>query len=280
MSTYAMGNAAAGTACSGTITVSKRVWVPNVKTENVPVTTSTTQSHVVNYTVFEQQSEQVPYECTRIVYYPETRTGTKKTVVYVDETRTRNRKVVQYQTETRTRLRKELTFKTVTKEETIPYVSYKSEKKTKEVTYTFHVPEYSLEPYETTRYDRVAGRRDRRVHGRRALHRRCGKEGASMSHGATVGGGVGGAVLRLPEPQRDRRLGHGTIDPSRSGCSVVTNGWTAGRTRDRWSLLRLRSRRSRGSPLSRMRTIDRSTLRLLSNDRSIIVARLSEPLAF
>ena len=44
----------------------------------------------------------------------------------------------------------------VEKTETIPYVTYKSETKTKDVTYTVNVPEYSMEPYEVTRYDRVA----------------------------------------------------------------------------------------------------------------------------
>ena len=147
-------NLATSSSCGTTVT--RRVWVPNVKTETVPVTTSTTQEQIIPYTVYEQQSEQVPYECTRIVYQPETRTGTKQTVVYVDELRTRNRTVVNYETETRTRTRKELVLTPVEKTETIPYVTYKSETKTKDVTYTVNVPEYTMEPYEVTRYDRVA----------------------------------------------------------------------------------------------------------------------------
>ncbi|MCC9643502.1 ferredoxin [Rhodopirellula sp. JC740] len=149
--------ASASAGCgSATTTVTKRVWVPNVVTEEVPVTTSTTESQVVNYTVYEQQATQVPYECTTIVYQPETRTGTKKVVKYVDETRSRTRKEVQYNEETRTRVRKHLTYTSVTKTETIPYVTYKTEERTKEVSFTYNVPEYTVEPYTTTRYDQVA----------------------------------------------------------------------------------------------------------------------------
>ena len=150
-------SAPVSTACgSTTSTITKRVWVPNVVTEEVPVTTSTTESQVVNYTVYEQQATQVPYECTTIVYQPETRTGSKQVVQYVDETRTRTRKEVQYNEETRTRIRKQLTYTSVTKTETIPYVTYKTEERTKEVSFTYNVPEYTVEPYTTTRYDQVA----------------------------------------------------------------------------------------------------------------------------
>jgi len=110
----------------------------------------------VNYTVYEQQSTQVPYQCTTIAYRPDVRTGTKKVVDYVDEPRTRTRKVVQYNEESRTRMRKTLTYNTVSKTETVPYVTYKTETRTKEVSYTYNVPEYTVEPYQTTRYDRVA----------------------------------------------------------------------------------------------------------------------------
>jgi hypothetical protein len=136
--------------------VVKKVWVPNSVTETVPVTTSTQQEQVVHYTVYEQQVTQVPYQCTKLVYQPEVRTGTKKTVVYVDEQRSRMRKVVKYNEEPRTRMRKELTYKTVTKTETVPYVTYKTEERTKEVSYTYNVPEHTLEPYQTTRYDKIA----------------------------------------------------------------------------------------------------------------------------
>ncbi|MFG0262929.1 MAG: ferredoxin [Novipirellula sp. JB048] len=154
------GAAIAGAGCAagacGSGTTTKRVWVPNVITEQVPVSSVSSRSEEVSYTVYEQQSEQVPYECTKIVYRPETRTGTKKTVVYVDEVRTRMRKVVKYNDEVRTRMRKELRYQTVTKTETIPHVSYRTEQRTKEVNYTYNVPKHVVEPYTVTRYDRVA----------------------------------------------------------------------------------------------------------------------------
>ncbi len=139
-----------------TTTMTKKVWVPNCVTESVPVTTTTTRSEAVSYTVYEQQTTEVPYECTKIVYRPEVRTGTKKVCVYVDEKRTRTRKVVKYNEEKRTRMRKELTYTTVKKTETVPHVSYKTEQRSKEVSYTFNVPTYTMEEYQVTRYDRVA----------------------------------------------------------------------------------------------------------------------------
>jgi len=147
--------AANGPMAGCTTTVTKRVWVPNCVTENIPVTTSTTQDQVLSYTVYEQQATQVPYECTKIVYRPETRTSTRKVCVYVDEPRTRMRKVVKYNDEKRTRMRKELTYTTVTKKETVPYITYKSEPRSKEISYTYNVPECSTESYEVCRYDRV-----------------------------------------------------------------------------------------------------------------------------
>ena len=124
-------------------------------TETVPVTTSSTQSQTVHYTVYEQQSTQVPYQCTKLVYQAEQRTGTKQSVNYVDETRSRMRKVVKYNEEKRTRMRKKLSYQTVTKTETVPHVSYTTEQRTKEVSYTYNVPEYTNEAYQVTRNDRV-----------------------------------------------------------------------------------------------------------------------------
>ncbi len=114
-----------------TQTVSRRVWVPNVVTEEVSVVENVPQSQEIAYTVFEQKTEQVPYECTYLVYQPETRTGTRKVVTYTEETRTRTRKVVQYNDEVRTRTRKQLSYKQETRTQTIPVVSYtqKSEQK-------------------------------------------------------------------------------------------------------------------------------------------------------
>lgn len=139
-----------------TQTVSRQVWVPNVVTEEVPVVESKSVSEEIRYTVFEQQSVQVPYECAYVVYRPEERTGTRKVVDYKLETRTRMRKVVEYTTEPRTRTRKELSYKEETKSETYPVVTMKSEQRTKEVTFTVNVPEVVVEPYTTTRYDQVA----------------------------------------------------------------------------------------------------------------------------
>ncbi|WP_145418814.1 ferredoxin [Planctomycetes bacterium K23_9] len=148
--------AMAGGAGCGTTTMTQKVWVPNVRSEQVSVTSSEQRDQVMMYTVFEQQTTQVPYECTRLVYRAEQRSGTKKTVVYVDEPRTRMRKVVKYNEEPRTRMRKELTYTTKTRTETIPHISYSTEPRTKQVSYTYNVPEYIQEPYQTTRYERVA----------------------------------------------------------------------------------------------------------------------------
>ena len=131
-------------------------WCPNVQTRQVAVHGTTNKTECVSYTVYEQKSTQIPYECTRIVYKCEQRTAVKKTCVYVDEKRTRMRKVVQYNDEKRTRMRKELTYNTVTKTVTVPHVSYTTEPRTKEVSYTYNVPECTVEEYEECRYDRVA----------------------------------------------------------------------------------------------------------------------------
>jgi hypothetical protein len=136
--------------------VSKQVWVPNVVTEEVPVVSSTSTNEEITYTVFEQQSEQIPYECTYIVNKPEVRTGTRQVVDYKMETRERTRKQVKYVDETRTRTRKELTYTTEKKSETYPVVTYTTEKKTKEISFTFNVPETTTTPVQTTRYEQVA----------------------------------------------------------------------------------------------------------------------------
>lgn len=151
------GSGGCGTVASvpATTTVSRRVWVPNVVTEEVPVTENISESQIVTYTAFEQQTEQIPYECTYLVYAPEQRTGTKKVVDYVPETRTRTRKVVEYNEETRTRTRKELSYKQETRTQTIPYVTYTNESRTKEVSYTINVPETQVETIVRTEYQTV-----------------------------------------------------------------------------------------------------------------------------
>ena len=145
---------AASTSC-GTTTMTKRVWVPNIVTETVPVVEKTTQTQEIKYTVFEQRSEQIPYTCTTILYKPETREGMKKEVVYEPQTRTRTRKKAEYIEETRTRVNKVLKYEDVSRTETYPVVTYETQTKTKEISYTVNVPEYTTETYTVTRHDCV-----------------------------------------------------------------------------------------------------------------------------
>lgn len=151
------GPSLASSACAAqaTRTVCRRVWVPNVVTEEVPVVENVSRTQEITYTAFEQQTEQIPYECTYLVYVPEERSGTRQVVDYIDETRTRTRKVVQYNEETRTRTRKELSYKQETRTMTVPYVTHTTQTRTKEVSYTVNVPETKVEPITTTRFDTV-----------------------------------------------------------------------------------------------------------------------------
>jgi len=151
-----MGVASAGSTGGGTTTVTRKVWVPNMVTEEVPVISPPSVKDVVSYTVFEQQTEQVPYSCTTIVYKAEERTGTKQAVEYGTETRNRTCKEVQYSDETRTRTRKEMSYENVVKTETYAVITYTNETRTKEVPYTYNVPQVTQEAYELTRYDSVA----------------------------------------------------------------------------------------------------------------------------
>ena len=140
---------------SAPVTTTRRVWVPNVVTEEVQVATNEVVSEEMAYTVYEQQSTEVPYECTYLVYRPETRTGTKKVVDYVNEDRTRTRKVVSYVDEERTRTRKVVNYKTEAKEEVYPVVSYRTEKRTKDVTFTINEVQQIVEPFTATRMETV-----------------------------------------------------------------------------------------------------------------------------
>lgn len=137
------------------VTTTRRVWVPNVVTEEIQVATNEVVTEEMAYTVYEQQSTEVPYECTYLVYRPETRTGTKKVVDYVNEDRVRTRKVVSYVDEERTRTRKVVNYKMETKEEVYPVVTYRTEKRTKDVTYTVNELEQVVEPYTATRMETV-----------------------------------------------------------------------------------------------------------------------------
>ena len=137
------------------MTTTRRVWVPSVVTEEVAVVTNDVVNEEMAFTVYEQQSTQVPYECTYVVYRPETRTGTKKVVDYVMEDRTRTRKVVSYNDEQRTRTRREVSYKTETKEESYPVVSYRTEKRTKEISFTVNEQQQIVEPFQATRMETV-----------------------------------------------------------------------------------------------------------------------------
>ncbi len=149
------GGCAQPVAAPQSMTTTRRVWVPSMMTEEVSVVTNTYQNEDVAYTVYEQQSTQVPYECAYVAYKPEQRTGTKKVVEYAPEARTRTRKVVSYNDEQRTRTRRVLSYKTETKQETYPVVTYRTEKKTKEISFTVNVPTQTVEPFQTIRYETV-----------------------------------------------------------------------------------------------------------------------------
>ena len=73
-----------GSACGGcgTRTANKRVWVPNVQTEEVTVVESSCENQEIKYTAFEQVCESVPYLCTYVSYRPEQRTGTRQVCSY------------------------------------------------------------------------------------------------------------------------------------------------------------------------------------------------------
>jgi hypothetical protein len=135
--------------------VCRQVWVPNVIQEEVSEVVPQQQTAEVQYMVYEQQYNTVPYECVCIEYRPENRTGTKKEVVYKQEVRTRPRTIVEYKPENRTRPKKVLSFKEEERTETYPVVTYKPEKRTKEVSYTVCVPESKTETYTVTRCDQV-----------------------------------------------------------------------------------------------------------------------------
>ncbi|MDH3717654.1 MAG: ferredoxin [Planctomycetota bacterium] len=144
-----------GSSAPVTRTISRRVWIPNVRTEQVAVVEQRHETQHIKYTVYEQHSESIPYQCTYVAFRPETRTGTKKMVTYVPETRTRMKKVVEYHDEERTRTRKVLSYKDEVRTETYPVIRYTQEDKTKEVTYTVNVPTTKVNTHKVVRYDTV-----------------------------------------------------------------------------------------------------------------------------
>jgi hypothetical protein len=137
----------------------RRVWVPNVVSEDVTEVVQQAQTSQVEYLVYEQHYQTVPHDCVCIEYRPEQRQATKKEVAYQDEVRTRMRTEVAYQDETRTRIKKVLSFRDEERSETYPVVSFKPEKFSKEVSYTVYVPETKEETYTVTRMDQVPDHR-------------------------------------------------------------------------------------------------------------------------
>lgn len=85
-----------------TRTVCRRVWGPNVTTEEVPVTT------------YRTVTEEVPYEYTEVVCRPEERQRTVKVCSYRTEERTRTVPVTRYRAETKIRMVKECSYETQT----------------------------------------------------------------------------------------------------------------------------------------------------------------------
>jgi hypothetical protein len=141
--------------CVGYTTVCQKVWVPNIRTEEVSEVAYDTHSVDVEYVVYEQHHETVPYECVSICYQPEVRQGVRKVVAYETQTKQRPRRVVEYTDAPRTRTKKVLTFKEETVTETYPVITHKQEKKMKEVSYTVTVPETQVEKYTVVRHDQV-----------------------------------------------------------------------------------------------------------------------------
>jgi hypothetical protein len=144
-----------GAGMGGGPTSSRQVWVPNMVNEEVQVVETELVCEEISYTVFEQQSQQIPVDVNCLVLRPEVRDGIKKVVDYTPEVRTRTRKAVKYVDEERSRVRRELVYKQETKPITYPVVNYRTEKKTKEVSFTYNVPETRTEPFTSTRYDQV-----------------------------------------------------------------------------------------------------------------------------
>ncbi len=179
------GGCGGGYYVPNTTTVCNRVWVPNVKTEQVPVVEQTQKTTEIQYTVYEQHSEQVPVQCSYLVYRPETRTGTKKVVSYQSETRTRMGKKVEYQDQVRTRTSKKLTYRQETRSETYPVISYTQEKRTKEVSYSYRVPEASTENYTVTTHHTVPDVKTGNLHGECPGPRSQDGRGSSLPHGAS-----------------------------------------------------------------------------------------------
>lgn len=151
--------ASSSASACGTRTRTQRVWVPNVRTEEQVVVDSKVETQEVEYTVYEQHEEQIPYECTYLAYETQERTGTKKKVEYTKVPRERTVKVVEYVDEPRTGSRKVLSYKDEIKTEKYPVISYRTEPATKDITWEEREPVYRVEPYMVTRQQRIEDQR-------------------------------------------------------------------------------------------------------------------------
>ena len=110
--------------------VCKRVWVPNVVTEEVEVT------------VCRRQTEEVPYEYCVTVMKPEQRSYTQKVCNWKTETRTRTVRICKTEREQRTR--------------TIQVRECKTEQRTRTEKYTVCVPETRTRTVNVTNYKQVS----------------------------------------------------------------------------------------------------------------------------
>jgi hypothetical protein len=116
----------AGTCCCGSRTICRKVWVPQIVTKEVPVTSC--------QTVVEDQ----PYAYTVVVCRPEVRTCKVRVCHVTTETRVRKVQVCHYRTELRT--------KTYQVCEMVPEV------RTRPVTYTVCVPQVQTRICQETSY--------------------------------------------------------------------------------------------------------------------------------
>ena len=115
--------------CGCMTVVCKRVWVPNIVQEQVPVT------------YYKTQVVQKPYEYIATVCRPETRTRQVRVCDYRSEQRTRTVKVCEYRVERRT--------------QTVPVCHYETQQRSRQVQYTVCVPQQRTRTYNITTYRQI-----------------------------------------------------------------------------------------------------------------------------
>ena len=115
--------------CGCTTVLCKRVWVPNVVQEQVPVT------------VMRPQMVQQPYEYVSTVCRPQQRTRQVRVCEYQPQQRTRTVRVCEYRTERRST--------------TVPVCHYETQQRTRQVQYTVCVPQQRTRTYNVTTYRQV-----------------------------------------------------------------------------------------------------------------------------